>query len=263
MNKITSVTNKNIKKISKLMTSSKYRVQLGMFVLEGLRLCFDILNSDYELCELYVTSNTLDKHGEKVEKLINKAKKSFIITDEICKKISDTKTSQGIFCICKILDKQNDIYKIDINGKYILLEQLSDPTNIGAISRTAEALGVNGVILAGGCDIYSPKVLRASMGSLLRIPVIEINDIDKFISYCKEKNVKTYATTPRKSATDITRADMTGSVVCVVGNEAKGVKQKTMEACDDCVTIKMQGRAESLNAAIAASITIWEMMKNE
>lgn len=261
MNIITSLTNKNIKKISKLMTSSKYRTQYGMFVLEGLRLCFDVLNSDYELCELYVTQETLDKHKEKVEQLVCKSKETYIITEDICKKISDTKNSQGIFCICKILDKQNDIYKIDINGKYILLEQLADPSNIGAISRTAEALGVSGIILAGGCDIYSPKVLRASMGSLLRIPVVEIEDVKKFIEFCKDKNVKTYATTPRETATDITKADMTGGTVCVVGNEAKGVEQKTMEACDDCVTIKMQGRAESLNAAIAASITIWEMMK--
>lgn len=258
---ITSVNNKNIKNLTKLITSTRYRNESNQFVLEGLRLCFDVLNSNYEVLEVYVTQDTLDKHPNKIEKLFQKANESYLVTDEICKKVSDTKTSQGVFCVCRILDKQKDIYKIDINGKYILLEQLADPSNVGAVCRTAEAMGVTGVIIVGGCDIYSPKVLRASMGSLLRIQVVEIKDIQEFLEYCKRNKIKTYASTPRETATDIIRADMSGSVVCIVGNEAKGVELKTMEACDDCITIKMQGRAESLNAAAAASIIIWEMMK--
>lgn len=261
MELITSTQNLRVKKLSKLMTSPNFRRENGEFVLEGLRLCLDILNSEYELCEVYVTTDILDRYESEISPLLQKSKNNFEISKEVCQKISDTKNAQGIFCLCKILDKPNDSYKIDINGKYILLEQISDPANFGAVCRTAEAMGISGVVVCGGCDIYSPKVMRCAMGSLLRIPVVCVEDVQNFLSHCKNNKIKTYASTPCEDAQNILDVDMSGGVVFVVGNEAQGVTQSTMDACDSRVTIKMQGKAESLNAAAAASIIIWEMMK--
>ena len=261
MKQITSTQNPKVKKLSKLMSSSSYRRESGEFVLEGLRLCLDALNSEYELCEVYATPDMLSRYAGEIAPLIQKSKQSYEISKDVCQKISDTKNAQGIFCLCKILDKQNDSYKIDTSGKYILLEQISDPTNFGAVCRTAEAMGISGVIVCGGCDIYSPKVMRCAMGSLLRIPVIFANDVQDFLNHCKNVGIKTYASTPCDDAQNILDVDMCGGVVFVIGNEAQGVTQSTMDACNSRVTIKMQGKAESLNAAAAASIIIWEMMK--
>jgi len=261
MELITSVQNPKIKKLSKLMSSAKHRHESGEFVLEGFRLCLDILNSGYELCEVYVTAELLQKYNAEINTLCQKAHQSFEISQNVCQKVSDTKSAQGIFCVCRILDKPKDIYKIDFNGKYILLDQVADPSNLGAVCRTAEALGVSGVVVCGGCDIYSPKAQRAAMGSLLRIPVICVENVQNFIEYCRLNGMNSYASTPNSNAMDILKANMSSGVICVVGNEAQGVTQRTMDACDESVTIKMLGKAESLNAAAAASIIMWEMMK--
>ncbi len=261
MENITSVQNPKVKNLYKLMSSSKHRNESGCFVLEGLRLCLDVLNSEHKLLEVYVTEDVLKKSETEIKPLIDKADKVYEISNEICKKISDTKNSQGIFCVCSVLDKSNDSYKIDFNGKYILLEQVSDPSNLGAVCRTAEALGISGVIVCGGCDIYSPKVLRSSMGSLLRIPIINADNALDIIEHCRDNKMRCYATTPNSSATDVVNVEKSGGILCVIGNEANGVAEQTMSSCDDLVTIRMKGKAESLNAAAAASIIMWEMMK--
>ena len=136
-----------------------------------------------------------------------------------------------------------------------MLENVQDPSNLGAISRTAEALGIDGLIVCGGCDIYNPKALRASMGSALRMNIISRANAVETINEANENGMLTLASTPDK------KINMTGGTVCVVGNEGNGVTQETMNACRMRVTIPMGGRAESLNAGTAAAILIWEMVR--
>jgi TrmH family RNA methyltransferase len=132
---------------------------------------------------------------------------------------------------------------------------------LGAICRTAHALGITGVLISGGVDIYSPKVQRASMGSMLKIPVIQIDEIRQFIEELKLKKMRVYASTPNDGALDINKADFKNGTVCVIGNEANGVSESTQDICDGLITVKMKGKAESLNASSAASIIMWEMMR--
>jgi TrmH family RNA methyltransferase len=189
------------------------------------------------------------------------AERCFVVSEEIAEKLSDTKNNQGVFCVCKMLDKKTIIGKIKYNGKYIALEDVSNPSNFGAVIRTAEAVGLDGVIVSGGCDIYNPKSLRASMGSLFRLSVFVADDLSEFIVELQENGMKVYAGVPDSSALKITEADMSGGVVCVIGNEGNGITEATKNASTNLVTIPMKGRAESLNAASAASILIWEMMR--
>ena len=156
--------------------------------------------------------------------------------------------------------EDSDVSEVDFTGKYIALENIQDPANLGAVCRTAEALGISGVIAEGGCDIYSPKAQRAAMGSLLRLPVIRCEDLAETLSYLGENGMKLYATTPDTDAEKITLCDMSGGVVSVIGNEANGVSDEIFELCQK-VTIPMLGRAESLNASMAAAITMWEIMR--
>ena len=150
---------------------------------------------------------------------------------------------------------------MDESGKYILLENVQDPANLGAVSRTAEALGLTGIIVSGGCDIYSPKALRASMGALLRLSVLETGDITGTIENAKKNGMKTYASVPDSRAVSVTDTDFSGGAIVVVGNEANGVTEETLASCQGTVTIPMAGRAESLNAGAAASILMWEMVR--
>lgn len=257
---ITSRNNDRIKQAVKLCSDSAERRKTGTFFLEGLRLCCDAAINGHKAETVFVTEKALDEHGEELAVLLDSCKESFVITQEISLKLSDTKNPQGVFCICKTLDKSNNIDKINYNGIYIALENVQTPGNLGAAARTAEALGLDGVIVSGGCDIYNPKALRAAMGSLLRLDVISVNDLPEFLEECASKGMKTYAAVPDSDALPVTEMDRTGGVICAVGNEGNGLSDDVISACTR-VTIPMKGRAESLNAAAAAAVIMWEMVR--
>ena len=261
MLKLTSRNNEKIKHAVKLCTDSSERKRTGCFFLEGLRLCCDAAINGNVAETVFVTENALSNHGEELVALIDSAKEVFVITEEISLKLSDTKNPQGVFCICKTLDKLNNIDKIKYNGIYIALENVQTPGNLGAVARTAEALGLDGMIVSGGCDIYNPKALRAAMGSMLRLDVISVDDLSSFLKNCGSKGMKTYAAVPDASALPVTSIDRSGGIICAVGNEGNGLSDKVISSCCDAVTIPMKGRAESLNAASAACLIMWEMVR--
>ena len=157
MLKLTSRNNDKIKHAVKLCADSSERKRTGCFFLEGLRLCCDAAINGHTAETVFVTENALENHGDELKILIDNAKEVFCITEEISLKLSDTKNPQGVFCICKTLDKFNNIDKIKYNGIYIALENVQTPGNLGAVARTAEALGLDGMIVSGGCDIYNPR----------------------------------------------------------------------------------------------------------
>lgn len=145
--------------------------------------------------------------------------------------------------------------------KYVALDGIQNPDNLGAISRTAEALGVDALIVGGGCDIYNPKALRASMGALLRLSVISVPSILPVLQKARENGLPVFSTVPDSAAEDITTVDFSRGAVTVIGNEGNGVSKEVKAFSDRFITIPMGGKAESLNASAAATITMWEMMK--
>ena len=157
MEKITSKANDRVKFAVKIRESSSLRRQENLFFAEGARLCFDAASSGVGIAEMYVTEKALNKYADYVRLVEEKAERSFLVSEEVAEKLSDTKNNQGVFCLCKTLDKNINIGKIKYNGKYIALEGVSNPANFGAVVRTAEAVGLDGVIVSGGCDIYNPK----------------------------------------------------------------------------------------------------------
>lgn len=256
---IDSVSNERIKSAVKIASSAKTRRQTGMFFLEGLRLCRDAAVTGYQIESFFVSNRAYEKFKEDADFIAEKSHNSFVISELVENKLTMTQTSQGFFCLCRMREDMSEA-DIDISGKYIALENIQDPANLGAVCRTAEALGISGVIAEGGCDIYSPKAQRAAMGSLLRLPVVRCESLADTLCELKAKGMTLYATTPDSSAEKITDSNMTGGVVSVIGNEANGVSDEIFELCQK-VTIPMLGRAESLNASMAAAITMWEMMR--
>ena len=261
MERLTAKSNDKIKAAVSVRDSARIRREQHLFFLEGARLCGDAAENGVQIVRSFFTSQALEKYSAQSEKIIACSKENYEITDELAQKLSDTQNSQGIFCVCKEDEKQISADKINPNGKYILLENVQDPSNLGAVSRVAEALGIDGMFVCGGCDIYNPKALRASMGSALRLNIISCPSAVELVKKLNKTGIMTLASTPRKDSVIITDVPMDGGVCCVVGNEGNGITDETMNACTHRVTIPMEGRAESLNASTAAAILIWEMKR--
>ncbi len=260
MIRITSKDNTLIKHIAKLNKSARYRRECFEFTAEGLRLCLDALNSDADIESLIVSEKSYGKHTDDINKIAEVCEKSYIVPDSLFSRISQTKTPQGILCVIKTLDKPTLFDKMLIGGKYVALENIQDPSNLGTVLRTAEAVGVDGVILSDDCcDIYSPKVIRGSMGAVFRLPILTSESIESFIS--EHKELSFYASVVDKGAEKITDVEFEEPCAVIIGNEGNGIKQSTISVCDKKITIPMNGRAESLNASAAAAIIIWELIK--
>lgn len=260
--KISSRDNRKIKETAKLISSTKYRRETGLFVIEGLRLCCDAAGCGVEMDTLFITDDAFERYGDKMTELISTAKEIFSVTEEVFSKISDTSSPQGVLAVCKTPDIELNVDKITSNGRYVVCENVSDPSNLGAISRTAEALGVNGMIIVGnGCDPFGPKVQRASMGSLLRLPLYKFREIKAAYEFLHNCSITVYASVVDREAKKVTDVSFGDGSAVVIGNEGNGLTDEAKQICDEQITIPITGRAESFNAAAAAAILLWELIK--
>ena len=261
---VTSKDNQWVKEWRRLNDSAKYRRETGLFAIEGARLCGDAARSGVELKAVLYTASALAVYGNVVEPLLAAADTAVEISPELSRHMSDTINPQGVFCIAKMLDNSLIIDKINIIGTYSALEDIQDPGNMGTVIRTAEALGLDGILLSDGCcDLYNPKVLRASMGGVFRMPLMRVGDMAQAVELLQEKGLTAFACVVDSSAMPITEAGMGKGSIALIGNEGNGLRSETIAACQHSVTIPMAGRAESLNASMAAGIILWEMSRNK
>lgn len=255
--KIESIENEKIKLFKKISSSRKYREINKSFTIEGLRLCLDAVKSKTKILKTFYTEVAYKKFYPKINEIINYSAKSYLITEVISKKISETLSPQGIFCVVSIDEQKNKLEPFF--DKTIMLENIQDPGNLGTILRSADAFGIKNVILSSDCtDVYSPKVIRGSMGAIFRLNFIFSKDL---VSFIKNHNLTCYATVPDRSAEKITDIEFVEGDILVIGNEGRGISSSLFNVCKKKITIPMNGTAESLNAAVAASIAIWEMVK--
>jgi len=232
--------------------SARARRAQGLFFLEGFRLCADALSSGYEPEILFATQAAQRKYPIEHENIT-------LISESVAQKLADTQSPQGIFGLFRLREQPVGLRREAIAPpRVIALENLQDPANLGAAARTAEALGLGGLIVSGGCDVYHPKALRASMGALLRLCVTQVDDLPEFLHAME---LPCYAAVPEQDAIPVQRCDFSNGAVVVIGNEGSGLSAEAIEACEHRLTIPMAGQGESLNAAAAATIIIWEMMK--
>lgn len=261
METISSKENKTLKYISKLISSAKYRHSESRFVVEGVRLCEEALKNEAIIDTFICSKSASEKHSSIVKELEHKAHKSYICADHIFCALSDTKTPQGVLCVVKTLDKQSHFDTIKNNGLLLALDNIQDPSNLGTILRTADALGISGVVLSADCcDIYSPKVVRGSMGAVFRIPFLITDKLDDFITEFGNYG-SSFACVLDSTAVSLSDVDFTAPALAVIGNEGNGVSSDVISACQGKLYIPMHNNAESLNAAVAASIVMWEMKK--
>lgn len=258
MRQITSRENSVIKRFAALSSDKGERGKDNLIAIEGAKLCLDALQSGLSIHEVFVTEKALQKYSGTKE-LIQKASESFIISESVATKMSDAKTPQGVFAVCgKPLNKRPGCHKRD--ARYLLLATLQDSGNVGTIIRTVEALGLDGVALTSDCpDLYSPKVLRASMGGVFRLPVWTVLDMQEEILHLKSEGVTVYAAALEPNVEKLRNVQFKDACAVLLGNEGAGLPQNLIEVCDYSVIIPMAGCADSLSVATAASIFAWEM----
>lgn len=261
---ILSRKNEIIKAAVQLSSSADQRRKQKLYFIEGARLCADAASSQVPVKILLYTEQAEEKYSDYLLPVRQAAEKVYLLGPQAAQALSCTKTPQGVFCICEMPEERTDSAEGYSLGSYLALENLQDPANMGTILRTAEALGVNGVILGGHCcDIYSPKVLRASMGAVFRLPTFIKQDLPQALAELNRQGFVTAASVPDTGALPVTKMDFSVPCVLAVGNEGNGLTEETRRACGVQTTIPMLGRAESLNASAAAAVLIWEMMRNK
>ena len=199
---INSKDNPKIKLFRKLMSGKKARDEYGLFVLEGARLCADAakesLDGNIEIKYIFISEQANKKYYDLLENSgLRKCVKDdclFEISDELAEKMSDEGKSQGVFIIAEKLDKEFSVDNILKSGRYIVLDGLQDPGNVGTLLRTADAVGASGVVLTGNCaDVYNPKVVRSAMGSMSRINIFVENDFEKVVGLFKNQGIRVSA----------------------------------------------------------------------
>jgi len=262
METITSRENGVVKAFCKLSASKKQRDLSGTFGVESLKLVLEAYENHVRIEKVFFTEGAEQKYREKLFELLNSGIPTVRISEEVSRKMSEADTPQGVFAICRKLDKSFSSDKIENKGVYAALCGLQDPGNIGTVLRTAEALGVRGVLMSKDCcDIYNPKVLRASMGTVFRLPIEICEDFGARLKALSAAGIPTYAAVVDSSAESLTDIEFGGNGVAVIGNEGNGLPPETVACCDRRITIRMKGNAESLNAAMAAGIFLWQMTK--
>lgn len=256
---LTSMDNPAVKQAVRVRDSAAARRKAGLFLLEGARLCADAAGSGVPINTFFFTPGAREKYEREASLLLESAARRFEISERVCRKLSDTSAPQGIFCLCE--QKEPPAAPFLPEGRYLALENVSDPSNLGACARTAEALGIAGLILSPGCcDPYNPKALRASMGAFFRLPLFLPEDFFALLREKQAEGFRLYGSVPDCTAANVAGLPRPGSI-CLVGNEGNGLTEEAKALCDRLVTIPMRGRAESLNAAAAAAILMWELMK--
>lgn len=249
--KISSAQNEYIKMLARLSTK-KNRDEAGLFLAEGEHLAEMAVASSYCVENLLMTEEYYSNNKDKFSCDIT------IVPRSIVEKISDTKTPQDIVAVVKMENGEVAL----TSGKYIYCDNLQDPGNVGTIIRTADAFSFDGVILSEGCaDVYSPKVIRSTQGSVFNINIIRNENVE-FLKNAKN-NFMITATALYGQSVELKKMTVKENHIFVVGNEGSGVSKEILDISDEIAYIPMSGKAESLNAGVAASILMYEVKNRE
>jgi len=250
---ISSLNNRIVKMASSLSRKSA-RIKEGLFLLEGDSVVIEAYKSNIELEYIFINENS----DITVESLNVFAKNTIYASDAVMNKISELDTAPPVIaCGVYVIPDIENIKK----GRYILLENIQDPGNMGAIIRSAAAFGIDGVVVCGGCDIFSGKVIRGSMGACFNMPVFVFDNVNLAINSLHKKGNKIYAAILNSTAKKISEYRLGEGSCIAIGNEGNGLSYGFVNSCDGNLYIPITNKAESLNAAVAASICMWEMIR--
>ena len=271
---ITSTSNAQIKELAKLQKKSRYRDEMRIFLVEGSRMVEEIPKERIE--RLYISESFERKNPAYIRELGMPAE---VLSDPVFSYVSDTKNPQGILAVVKRLEYTME----DVLGKsalkceeksgekeknpenhqirvphVIVLDNLQDPGNLGTIFRTAEAAGATGILLSSdSVDVYNPKVIRSTMGSVYRMPFVYVEHLPETLEVLAEAGIHSYAA-HLKGKNSYDQEDYTRGTAFLIGNEGNGLRDEVADVAECYIKIPMCGEVESLNAAVASSVLMFE-----
>ncbi|MGN8896698.1 TrmH family RNA methyltransferase [Flavonifractor sp. HCP28S3_F3] len=249
MERITSRQNPLIARLRKLGTDKKTRRAEGAFLCEGTKLVEEALKWGAQVETLVAAE------GTQPPSQLPEGVRLVEVPADVLKSASTVDTPQGMLAVCRTPDLTPP--ETLTPGRYLVLDGVQDPGNVGTVWRTADAFGAEGLILLPGCaEPFAPKTVRATMGACFRLPVWELT-LEELTGLLDRAGLSLYATALREDTADLRQADLERAAV-VIGSEGRGVSSQVLAACQATLKIPMRERCESLNAAVAAAIVLWE-----
>ena len=247
---ISSTSNKKIKYVIALTKKASLRKERGLFVVEGIKMFMEI--PDEDLVEVYASESFYNTCPIEAKIKMRPADHE-IVTDTVFAYMSDTKTPQGVLAVVKM--KKHDRLSGDA---FLILDRIQDPGNMGTILRTAEAAGIDGILMnEETVDIYNPKVVRSTMGAIFRVPFMYTDDLPGAI---KDLGAVVYAA-HLKGEKNYDEEDYSGTTAFIIGNESAGISDEITACADRLIRIPMKGKTESLNASVAAAVLMYELAR--
>ena len=255
---ITSTSNKKIKELAAMVKKNSAGKKKNAYIIEGIRM-FSELKAE-EILEVFVSESFENENKSLLKNIFPKYE---TVSDRVFDSISDTKTPQGVLAVAK--RKEYTLESILKNAgrpfSLLILDGLQDPGNLGTLVRAGEGAGVSGIIMSENTvDIYNPKVIRSTMGSIFRVPFIYVKDLKEVIDKLNSKGILVYASS-LEGAIEYDRPDYKKDIAFIIGNEAAGISKEILDITDKKIKIPMLGEVESLNAAVAGSILMYEAVR--
>ena len=256
---ITSLTNAAVKRIVLLQSREKTRREEGVFITEGVRMFMEIPRDRLE--DVYVMEGVMDGASQEVrDRLAETGYET--VSEDVMRKMSDTMSPQGILSTVRTCSYSVEEI-LDRAGTVMLLDGLQDPGNLGTIFRSAEAFGAAGVIMSRDTvSIYNPKSVRSTMGALFRLPFVYAEDLADTVTSMGSKGITVYAAA-LQGGTELRECDLSIPCGIIVGNEGAGISDRILDKAKKRVFIPMKGVTESLNAAVAASVLLYEASRQK
>lgn len=264
---IRSRQNKLVKLVCSL-ERKKGREETGLFRFDGIKLCNEALSKGILPEYIFVAESKL---RDITARLIGKDAPIVVVSDDIFEKMSSEKAPEGVISVAKQLPllhsflERGETFDFDGGERIFMLESIRDPGNLGTIIRTAASLGIDRLVLSSDCaDIYNPKTLRAAMGALFMLKTLTLGegDFSFSIKTLREGGRRVFGAALCDGAKELGSMDLLPTDIFVVGNEGHGLSEEVMASCDGCVIIPMREGCESLNAAMAAGILMWETVRS-
>lgn len=268
---ISSRQNPVVKDIFALL-DKKNRRQTHLFRFDGRKLLLEAVDCGVALSYIVIREDARERFASECENAISKGLVArdgvLCVTEAVFEKLCDEKSPEGVICVAKFCEDLHiertacdTAASIDKDERILIAESLRDPGNLGTVIRTCAALGIDRLIISDDCaDLYSPRTVRAAMGALFRqrIEIIHADELAETIGLLRNSGRNIYAAALHTDALTVGSFELKRGDAFVIGNEGHGLSERVIAACTDCAAIPMTEGAESLNAAVAAAICVWE-----
>ncbi|MDR3329727.1 MAG: RNA methyltransferase [Mycoplasmataceae bacterium] len=258
MLKITSKDNKLIKSVKKLLDDKKYRDVTNLFIAESARVIETLIKNKVAIRNLLVSVDS--RYFARAKEYENQGIDVVLLSNNIFNSLTTLSNSDGLIAVC---NKPKNIFNFTPNGKYVVLDKIQNPGNLGTIIRTAVGLNFDGVIISNdSVDIFNPTIIRSTMGACFSIPIKIVTNLTDTIAQLKKLNIKVYGTALNKTAKPLDQISFGSTSIAVLfGNEGNGLKDSDLKLCDEIIYIPISNKIDSLNVSIAVGIILYQICK--